>query len=426
MQGSATPDFGKTMIHMYDLLICLSNVGDIISPEVADHHQQVAYLAFQIAERLDLSAEQKKDLVLAGLLHDVGAFSLDERLTLIEDEPPSASDHAMRGARLLEAFAPLGSAAQIIRHHHVPWKNGEGVCFRGQEVSYLSHIIHLADRVAVSVDRGRDIIGQIQGIREKMLRQSGSVFAPELVEAFMDVSTHEYIWLDIVYKPLLYILPDIVSFSTVELNLDGMLDLSRVFANIIDFRSPFTANHSAGVAQTAEKLAEFSGFSEQECKMMRVAGYLHDFGKLAVSRNVLEKPGKLDAQEVNIIRSHTFYTYRLLQSIKGFETINQWASFHHEKLNGQGYPFHLTGSNIPLGSRIMAVADIFTAIMEDRPYRKGMSSGQAAEVLSSMVEDQSICPYVVSILMDHFCEIDGLRAEAQRQAAQQYKYVVDL
>lgn len=419
------PRIDKTEINMYDLLICLTNAGDLISHEVADHHQQVAYLAFRIGEQLDLPLEQKKNLMLAGLLHDVGAFSLDERLALIEDEPPTSNDHAFRGARLIEGFSPLSGAAEIIRYHHLPWNNGEGKTFSGSEVTYLSHILHLADRIAVSIDKDQNVIDQIEGIRGKIAEQKNTAFMPELVDAFMEISVNEYIWLDTVYKPLLYILPNIVLFDTVELDLDEIIELTKIFANIIDFRNPFTATHSAGVAKTAEKLAELAGFSENECKMMLVAGYLHDLGKLAVSKSILDKTGNLDPGERNVIRSHAFYTYRLLQAIKGFETINKWASFHHEKLNGKGYPFHLCSDNIPLGSRIIAVSDIFTAITEDRPYRKGMTLEQAVTILNSMVKDNSICPYVASILTENLKTIDEIRKDAQKESKVMYHYIVE-
>ena len=424
MQGDLQmPRIDKTEINMYDLLICLTNAGDLISHEVANHHQQVAYLAFRISERLDLPSEQKKNIMLAGLLHDVGAFSLNERLALIENEPQTSNNHAFRGARLIEGFSPLSSAAEIIRYHHVPWNNGEGKTFNGSKVTYLSHIVHLADRIAVSIDKDKNVINQVDGIRKKILKQNNTTFMPELVDAFMDISGNEYIWLDTVYKPLLYILPDIALFDTVELDLDEIIELTKIFANIIDFRNPFTANHSAGVAKTAEKLAELAGFSENECKMMLIAGNLHDLGKLAVNVNILDKPGSLDAEEQNIMRSHSFYTYRLLQSIRGFETINKWASFHHEKLNGKGYPFHLHSDSIPLGSRIMAVADIFTAITEDRPYRKGMTLEEAVAVLNSMVRDSSICPYVVSVLTDNLQTVDEVRRNAQQKSRLMYDYI---
>ena len=415
----------QNLVNMFDLLICLTNAVDLISHELENHHQQVAYLALRIAEQLGLSVEQKKDLILAGLLHDIGTISLDERLELIESEPLTVQNHALRGAQLIEGFSPLQNAADIVRYHHVPWKYGEGNFFQGDEVSQLSHLLHLADRVAVLTGNDQNILGKVKQIQQVILDQKGKVFQPEFVDAFLEISAQEYIWLDLVYSPLIYVLPKAVSFDTLELSLDEVVGLTEIFSSIIDSRSPFTAYHSAGVASTAEKLAELAGFSEVECKMMLIAGNLHDLGKLAVRREVLEKQDRLNAEEFNEIRSHTFHAYRLLELIKGFETINQWASFHHEKLKGKGYPFHLKGASIPLGSRIMAVADIFTAISEDRPYRKGMERREVISVLESMVRDGSICANVVSLLLDNYELIEETRRTAQQKVRHSYPGSVD-
>ena len=409
-------EFERNFVNMFDLLICLTKACDLISHELENHHQQVAYLALRIAEQLGLPVEQKKDLILAGLLHDIGTVSLDERLELIENEPLTAQNHALRGAKLIEGFSPLQNAADIIRFHHVPWNHGEGNNFQGNRVPDLSHILHLADRVAVLAGKKQDVLGKVMQIRQVIQSQKGRVFHPDYVDAFLKISAHEYIWLDLVYSPLISILPKAVAFDTLELSLDEVISLTEIFSNIIDSRSPFTAYHSAGVAGTAEKLAELAGFSEVECKMMRIAGNLHDLGKLAVRREVLEKQGRLSVEEFNEIRSHTFHTYRLLELIKGFETINQWASFHHEKLNGKGYPFHLKAASIPFGSRIMAVADIFTAISENRPYRKGMEQQEVVSVLQSMVRDGSICPQAVSLLLSNHDLIEETRRMSQQKA----------
>ena len=350
----------------------------------------------------------------------MGALSLADRLDFIENEPPSAVDHAFTGARIIEGFAPLREVAQIIQYHHVPWNHGEGKMFFGKPVPILSHIVHLADRTAVLIDPTREVIGQVKDICNTICEQKNTRFAPELVDALLLLSKKEYIWFDLTYKPLLNIVEGIQSFSTLDLDLDGVIELARIFASVIDFRSPFTANHSAGVAKTAEKLAELAGFSPYERKMMLVSGYLHDLGKLSVNNEILEKPDKLNPEEFNIIKKHPFYTYRLLQTVSGFETINKWASFHHEKLSGRGYPFRLTGDDIPLGSRIMAVSDVFTAIAEERPYREGMRRNQIVDVLNAMVKDLSLCPYVVAILLNHFDQINVVRKLAQQNAASQY------
>lgn len=407
----------KMKINMYDLILCLTDAADLVCPEVADHHKQVAYLAFRIGEEFGLTAEQRKELLLAGLLHDIGAFSVQERLSLFEFEE-NARDHAEKGACLVGLYPPLSHIADIIRYHHEPWNHGEDI--DKKRVPLASHIIHLADRVAVRIDRSQDVLGQAEDICDSVRAQSGEKFMPELVDAFLRVAKREYLWLDLVYGSVLNIMPTRMSFESMELDMEGLTGLTRLFACIIDFRSPFTANHSSGVAASAERLAELAGFSPNECRMMRVAGYLHDLGKISVLNDLLEKPGKLDEREYNIIRSHTFYTYRTLQNIEDFDTINQWASLHHERLDGSGYPFHLTEDNLPLGARIMAVADVFTAITEDRPYRAGMPEDEARGVLRSMVEEKILCPYVVSLMNRYFDDINAIRIEAQRQSAAEY------
>lgn len=417
----------EKIVNMYDLIFCITNTGDLINNEITNHHRQVSYLAYRIAESFGISKEDQKEVFLAGLLHDVGAFSLKDRLELVDSEEVSTvHNHAFIGAGILEEYAPLKNVAKIIRFHHVPWDGGKGNAFKEMDVPLASHILHLADRIAVLIRKDQDVIGQIQSVCEKIRERSGTVFCPDMVNAFLEISSREYIWLDTVYEPLMTLMPQMVNLDSLELNVKDAIQLTKIFAHIIDFRSPFTANHSTGVAVVAEKLARLSGFSETECRTMLIAGYLHDLGKLTISNDILEKAGPLDQEEYNAIRSHTFYTYRTLQVVKDFETVNIWASLHHERMDGKGYPFHLKAEEIPLGARIMAVADVFTAITEDRPYRKGMDLCRAKEVLVNMVSTGGLCSYVVDILMDHFELLNTLRKKAQRISGKQYKKLYEI
>ncbi len=410
-------------VNMYDLIYCISNTGDLISNEVTNHHKKVAYMAFRIAEAAGLTKQQQREVFLAGLLHDIGAFSSAERLELLDKETPVVHRHAFIGASILEVFEPLKNAAEIIRYHHMPWDNGRGELFEGKSVPLSSHILHLADRIAGQIDPGRGVIGQVNSISSRIKGKAGSVFAPDLVEAYLDISTRDYVWLDTTFEALMMIMPNMMSFDTLELTIDQVVDLAKVFAHIIDFRSPFTAKHSSGVAAVAERLAGMMGFSENERKTMLIAGYLHDLGKLAIGQEILEKPGKLDADEFNIMKSHSYYTYRTLQAIRGFETINLWASLHHERLNGKGYPFRYKAEDIPLGSRIMAAADVFAAITEDRPYRQGMTRDSVLKVLSGLVENESLSPLVCSVISENFEELNHCREKAQAAAATEYQKI---
>jgi HD-GYP domain-containing protein (c-di-GMP phosphodiesterase class II) len=414
----------EPQIPLFDLVACLSDAVDLVSPSLVDHHKQVAYIASCIGEELGLPLEKQKDLILAGALHDIGALSLAERMETLSFDFESFEQHAELGGGLLALFEPLSHLAPIINSHHTFWNNGKGSQNAGQPVPLESHIIHLADRIAVLINTKTEVLGQVKGICEKTSGQRGKMFKPELVDAFISLSQKEYFWLDIKSSTIYRHLRRKARSKTIVMDLDQLNDLAMLFAKIIDFRSSFTATHSSGVSASAVHVAKLCGFSERECRMMKIAGYLHDLGKLAVPREILEKPGSLTPEEFNIIRSHTFHTYRILETVEDFETINTWGAFHHERLNGKGYPFHHFGKDLSLGSRIMCVADVFTAITEDRPYRKGMSDAETINVLKSMAQNGTLDANIVSTLESHFEEINGVRAKAQADSREIYRQLI--
>jgi HD-GYP domain-containing protein (c-di-GMP phosphodiesterase class II) len=405
----------EPVIQTSDLIVSLSRAADLVSPALASHHLRVAVIAYSIGRELNLSAAQINDTVLAAALHDVGAFSLAEKTAALQFELENPHQHAEIGYRLLKSYSPFSQAADIVRFHHVPSSHGDW--FNGNKVPLSSHIVHLADRVAVLVGEQRGVLGEAREIYEKIREQSGKMFVPDLVEAFGSLAEKESFWLDAASPPDLA-LPGALA---IEADINELLDLARLFSRIIDFRSRFTATHSSGVATSAEQIARFVGFSERECGMMKVGGYLHDLGKLAVPAEILEKPSELTETEFNVIRGHTYYTYRILAPIEELYDINNWASFHHERLDGSGYPFHRKGRDLPLGSRIMAVADVFTAITEDRPYRKGMPEEKAMQVLHRMADKQALDHDIVYLLKVNFAKINASRTEAQARAAEEYR-----
>ncbi|MEA4926959.1 MAG: HD domain-containing protein [Syntrophomonadaceae bacterium] len=407
-------------INLYEMLLCITNSVDLVAPQLANHHQQVAFLAYHLAKAMGLPKAEQQQIIIEGMLHDIGALDVAERLAVIEEEPITVNGHAFRGAKLLEYFDPFRSIAEAVRYHHIKWQDVDDGKFKGIHIPLASHILYLADRTCVLINKNNEVLPQIPEIMSNILSKKGSHFMPKAVEAMESLSPIEHIWLALAGKtPINYLPSEILNMT--DLDLDNLIELARMFSRIIDFRSHFTATHSAGVAKTAEKLGELCGFSSNECKMILIAGYLHDLGKLAIDNTLLEKPAALTEKEFDIIRSHTFFTYELLNVSDSITTIKKWASFHHEKLNGQGYPFHLTGEDIPLGARIMAVADIFTAVTENRPYRPGMEKEKVIGVLESMVNDGSICSNVVSILKNNFDLLTEICKAHQQIAERDYK-----
>jgi HD-GYP domain-containing protein (c-di-GMP phosphodiesterase class II) len=410
----AVPLFGMTK--------CLADAVDLVSPLLANHHLQTAYIAQELANELRLPGEEQSQLIFAGLLHDSGALSLQEKLNAAQFHWEGQNRHGEVGFMLFRGFEPLARAAEIIRHHHLPWEEGKEI--PEAVVPFSSHLLHLADRVAVSIDKRSNVLTQAGGIVERISSNKGKMFAPELVNVFKCLAEKESFWLNIVSLSLFDLLSRRAGLMQIRLDSTGLFKLAGLFSRIIDFRSRFTAVHSSGVASVAAALAKLFGFSENECQMMQAAGHLHDLGKLSIPETILEKPGRLSPEEYCIIKAHTYYTFKILDSLSELKVINTWASYHHERLDGKGYPFRLQAENLSMGSRIMAVADVFTAITEDRPYRQAMGRPEALRVLNRMSQDKALDEDVVAVLQDRFDAINSVRMAAQADILEKHQDLI--
>ena len=229
--------------------------------------------------------------------------------------------------------------AGIIRYCQHPWEHAVGSCKTEYELNgaMMSGIVHIADTVSTLIRPEERILCQRDRICDYIQSRSGKEFCPQAVEAFLENRNLEVAWLDIAYHPeyLHYFIGDIA-----EISLEETARLTRLMSRVIDYRSSFTAMHSAGVSAAAVCLDNLANMSEDDCIQMEIAGYLHDLGKIMVPRDILEKPGKLTDEEFYIINEHPYWTRSILLDVKGFDKIANWAGYHHEKLNGRGYPFH--------------------------------------------------------------------------------------
>ncbi len=378
-------------VPLHRLILSLSQVLDYVHPSVIDHQQRVAYIAMRIARQLGVDKDQLLDLLLAAALHDIGIIDVENRIRgLQKDDWEEVPWHAEAGYALLSENPLFYRAAQIVRYHHTPWENGCGAEYNGQPVPYASHILVLADRLERMIDRNTNVLDQTESIRSKVLLRAGQQFHPDCINAFSEVADQESFWLDCVSVRIYSILLEQIDWPFLTIDEKTLGPIARIFAGITDATSQWTATHSAGVAAVAVALAERYNFSPREQFLMRSAGYFHDIGKLTIPTEILDKPSKLTPQERNILNSHTYHTFRILDTIGGMPQISEWAAFHHERLDGNGYPFHHAAKDLTLGSRIMAVADVFAALTEDRPYHKAMSQDKVMEIIKKLAGNNGL------------------------------------
>ena len=203
------------------------------------------------------------------------------------------------------------------------------------------------------------------------------------------------------------------------------IQFSTLFGHIIDSCSPFTATHSTGVAHMAVALGRLTGMGQDDLDTLFVAGMLHDIGKLGIPLALLEKPGQLTDEEFPKVKRHADLSRLWLDAVPGFERVSVWGGGHHERLDGKGYPLGLKGEEIPLPSRIMAIADVFTALTEDRPYRKGMTPPEALRIVKGMVKQGHLDGDLSRLLCDHADELDAVRASSQAEARRGFQALHD-
>jgi len=407
-------------VRLGDIVFAVSAAMDFMSPELVDHHLRVARIARTIARQLNLPLPQQEDVLLAAALHDAGAFSLRERLDLQRFEVREAQEHAENGYRLLKAFPRFARAAELVRFHHVPWEHGRGEVFQGHPVPLGSHLLHLADRVSVLPVAW----SRTRGLGREELRAvkdgAGSRFVPEFVEALADAAARPGFPREIGAHGDGDLRED-PSLGAAALSESDFRGLARLFWQLVDYRSRFTATHTSGVAAVAAFLAPLAGITGAAGRKVAMAAGLHDLGKLAVPSETLDKEQPLSREEHAALRDHPLHGWRILGRVRGLEQINTWASYHHERLDGSGYPFHVPGEMIPRESRIVAVADVFTAVTEERPYRRGMSPREAVGVLRDMAGGGALDIDVVEAMVANREEAAAVRRFAQEGASTRYQ-----
>lgn len=190
----------------------------------------------------------------------------------------------------------------------------------------------------------------------------------------------------------------------------------RAFLTAIEFREQSTAVHSFEVNHIAIEIAKKMGLSEDEIRDLNWGTLLHDLGKLAIPDSILLKPGPLDDQELDLIRQHPRMGYEILKGASYFKNAIEISLYHHERYDGKGYPNALKGEAIPLLARICAVADTFQAMIDDRPYRKGLPVEVAIAEIQRCSGTQ-FDPVVVNAFLqiDHSCYPDRLKNRLHNQ-----------
>jgi putative nucleotidyltransferase with HDIG domain len=433
--STAILDQDSPQLRVSEVIAALSRALDLVEGQSMGHALRTCMLGMRLAEVIGLRAEDLSDLYYALLLKDAGCstnaalmhkmFGGDELKAKREVKTTDWTRMSLAGLRyLLRNAAPEGSwaerarrilslglnrrkqsqeligtrcqrggkialkmgfsqkTAEAIRSLDEHW-NGDGFPHgsRGQEIPLLGRILCLCQTL--------DNFASTQGVDaafRTLEKRSGKWFDPELVRAARALEQDAMLWEELQAPVPLEAVMRLEPEERLLHADDALLDnICEAFGGVVDAKSPFTYEHSVGVARVSVLLANKLGLSDETTTLIRRAALLHDIGKLGVPNSILDKPGRPTSQEWEVIQLHPYYSYRILMKISSFCEVAFVASAHHEKLDGTGYYRNLTAEQLPFPARLLAVADIYQALSEKRSYREALSRDSILNIIAKDV-----------------------------------------
>lgn len=416
-------------IRLSNVLAGLSYALDLTEGQREGHAIRSCLIGMRIATTLQLPSDQQSALFYALLMKDLGCSSNAARFAVLfgaDDQRVKADLKTTDWPRALDAFrfvarnvapgqfwlkrafqllgvltrGPEGArevvvtrcergadiagmlgfqddTVQAIRALDEHWDGaGQPYTLKGDEIPLLARILGLAQTAEVFFTTYG-----VESAYEMAISRSGSWFDPEIVDAFLSFRSDNEFWGGLdgdVQSQLAHIEP---ADRIIVADSDRLDRVAEAFALVVDAKSPWTFQHSRGVAATSVAIAEVMGYPVEQTREIRRAALLHDIGKLGVSNLILDKPAALTDEEFRIMRRHPVATREILVRTGCFRHLASAAASHHERLDGSGYDLGLGRSELPMLTRVLCTADICDALRASRPYRPAMPVERVLDIM---------------------------------------------
>lgn len=380
-----------------DIYLVMRDILKLIHPRPIEHGSRVAYMVYMmLREKGRYEPFELADIVMLATLHDIGAYMTEQGKIndMLRYESRDSMAHSIYGYLFFKYLSPVPDLSRAIMYHHTNYEQIKNIDYEYKDVATYINIAEKMDIYSNSMGSQFDVY-----MFEKM---AGTKLSADGLALFYQVEAKYGIFDKIKseeYKQELAEITDYMIF-----NNEDKRKFLEMLMYCLGFRSKTMVVDNITTVCFCEDLAEEMMLSSAEREILYYSALIHDIGMLAIPREIIEAPRKLEPDEINLLRKHVAIAENALKG-KMKEEIFNIASAHHERGDGSGYPHHLKDAQMNTSQKILQVADVVTALVNPRSYRKDMPKERVISILNEEVSKNRLKKTVVSILLKNYDRI---------------------
>lgn len=409
-----------------DVYNILRTSFSIMNKPLMNHGERTAYIFYKMLQcEGKYNQAELADYIMLAVLHDIGTCKPEYKLRWKEFEKRDVWPHSIFGFLFFKYLSPLEDKAEIILYHHLHYNKFDKI---KSKYAKLAQYLFLADTM--------DVIMCMPDVHEPdyFKRYRDITFSGEALELFFKAEAKYDILNKL--KTREYISELDAAIGSAKFSEEYKRKFLQMLVFFIDFRSEHTVVHTLATTTFALEIAKLMRVSNQDKYNLYYGAMLHDLGKIAIPISILEAPRKLNDKEMEIMKAHVVITDKILNGIVDDE-VRLISVRHHEKMDGSGYPNGISGAQLTLPQKIVAVADIISALYGKRSYKEAFDTDRIVKILKSDADNNKLSKEVVDVavrninrIIDNFEEqkdsIMGTYMQIKRQEKDIYQQFAGL
>ena len=375
----------QIQFNLNNFLLSISLALDLMEKNIyntnRNHSKRVAYICLKIAQKYEFTPQELADLCAYALVHNIA----------LNKEKDYDKAHFELAQELVDKLPFLCGYRDVLKYQQ-EYFNGSGVFGKKEdEIPLFSQIISFAHILDTKFDLTGEDVENRKGIVDFLGENEDVLFSANLVDKFLDVASTIDFWLDMQSEnDILYFIFGSLHDFTITPTFEEVLSYTTVFMSLND--------ENEALLDRCQKMTQFYGFDHKDEQTFLIAASLHDIGKLAIPRNILKKEEKLTSNEYEMVKSYPYYTKKILSNLMGFNDITNWASRAQETIDGQGYPYKLSGKDLSLKDRLMATLNVYQSLRTKKSYRDAYTHKDAIKIMRDLAHFKKLDTAVVNDL----------------------------